>query len=155
MKKKVYLTKEGLKRLRREYKRLENAKKQKIEDGSPRLLESEELNPEFASFRDEMEMFEERLSNLEYALNNYEIIAAPPKQQRGRVGIGAKVRVEKEGQEDEFLIVSTFEANPGAGKISDESPVGRALLGRKVGDVVCINSPIKIRYKIKSISYEV
>lgn len=154
MNKKVFLTEEGLKKLRLEYEALKKEKERKIKEGSPGVFESEELNPEFASFKEEIERIEAQLANLEYALNNYKIIKSPPKSQRDRVQIGARVRVEKDGQEDEFLIVSTFEANPAVGKISEESPVGKALLGHKVGDVVSINSPIKIQYKIKEIKYD-
>jgi transcription elongation factor GreA len=52
------------------------------------------------------------------------------------------------------MIVGTLEANPSEGRISIESPVGKALLGKKVGDEVIITSPIKIVYKIKKIKYE-
>ena len=58
-------------------------------------------------------------------------------------------------QKDEFVIVGTLEANPALGKISNESPVGRAILGHKVGDAVVVSSPMKITYKIKNIKYEV
>ena len=53
------------------------------------------------------------------------------------------------------MIVGTLEANPSLGKISNESPVGKALLGRRVGDEVIISSPIKTVYKIKGIKYEI
>ena len=52
------------------------------------------------------------------------------------------------------MIVGTLEANPGEGKISAESPVGKTLLGKKVGEEVMITSPIKVVYKLKKVKYE-
>ena len=69
--------------------------------------------------------------------------------------MGAKVKIDVDGQKDEFLLVGTLEANPALGKISNESPVGRALLGHKVGDEIVVPSPIKITYKVKNIKYEI
>ena len=66
--------------------------------------------------------------------------------------IGSKIKVDVDGDEDEFIIVSSVEADPMQGKISDESPVGRALLGAKVGDIVAVSSTIKSTYKILEIN---
>ena len=60
-----------------------------------------------------------------------------------------------DGQKDEFVIVGTLEANPALGKISNESPVGKALLGHKIGDEVVVSSPMKTTYKIRNIKYEI
>ena len=70
------------------------------------------------------------------------------------IGLGAKVIVEIDHEaKDEFTIVGTLEANPALGNISNESPVGKALLGHKVGEEIIISSPIKTFYKIKKIKY--
>ena len=69
------------------------------------------------------------------------------------VNLGATVLVEVDGQNDEFMIVGSLEANPAIGKISNESPVGRMLLGHRVGDEVVVSSPIQTVYKIKKIKY--
>jgi len=63
------------------------------------------------------------------------------------------VVVAAKGGKDELTIVGTLEANPSLGKISNESPVGRALLGRRVGEEVVISSPAKVVYKIVKIGY--
>jgi transcription elongation factor GreA len=63
------------------------------------------------------------------------------------------VFLDIDGETDEFRIVGSVEANPSLGLISNESPVGKALLGRRVGEEVIISSPIKTRYKIKKIRY--
>ena len=83
------------------------------------------------------------------------MIKNPAKDQRGIIGLGAKVKIDVDGQKDEFVIVGTLEANPALGKISNESPVGKALLGNKIGDEVIVSSPIKTTYKIKNIKYEI
>ena len=66
-----------------------------------------------------------------------------------------RVKIDVDGQKDEFVIVGTLEANPALGKISNESPVGKALLGHKIGDEVLVSSPAEIKYKIKNIKYEI
>ena len=66
--------------------------------------------------------------------------------------IGSKIKVDVDGDEDEFIIVSSVEADPMQGKISDESPVGRALLGAKAGDIVTVSSTIKSTYRILEIN---
>ena len=58
----------------------------------------------------------------------------PSKEKRNVVGLGATVGVEVDGQKDEFQLVGSLEANPSAGRISNESPVGRALLGHRAGE---------------------
>jgi len=68
--------------------------------------------------------------------------------------LGATVTLEEaDGQINEFMIVGTLEANPGEGKISSESPVGKSILGKKIGEEVVITSPIKVVYKVKKIRY--
>ena len=69
--------------------------------------------------------------------------------------MGAKVKIEVSGKKDEFIMVGTLEANPNLGKISNESPVGKALLGHKVGDQITISSPIQTTYIVKGIKYEI
>ena len=92
---------------------------------------------------------------LKNVLENYELIKKPPKNQQNTIGVGAKVKISVNGKKDEFTIVGTLEANPDLGKISNESPVGIALLGRKVGDEVIVSSPVKTTYRVKSIKYEI
>ena len=90
---------------------------------------------------------------LENILENYELITCPPKEKQRTVGLGARVKVEVEGEKDEFTIVGTLEASPSLGRISNESPVGKALIGHKGGDEIVVSSPIKVVYKIVKISY--
>ncbi len=148
-----YLTEQGLEKLKQDFEQLKEMRKAKLGKAAPAAFYSEELNSEFVSFRDEMDALDAKLEEMEYVLKNYEIIKPPAVSERGKVSLGARVKVQIDGNSDEFLIVGTWEANPALGMISNESPVGRALMGKKVGDTAVINSPIKIEYKIKKITY--
>lgn len=152
--KKFYFTKEGLERIKREYQNLKNLKLSKIKREIPKIWQSEDLNPEYLSFQEDLDFLETRLAELEYIFKNAELIKTPPKEKQNVINLGAEVLVEVDGQNDEFTIVGTLEANPAIGKISNESPVGRALLGHKVGEVVVISSPTPTIYKIKKIKYQ-
>jgi transcription elongation factor GreA len=100
-----------------------------------------------------MELLDGRIAELELILKNAQIILPPKKEDKEKIMPGAKVLLEIDGLEDEFEIVGSFEANPSLGKISNESPVGKALLGRQAGEEFVISSPIKTAYKIKKIKY--
>lgn len=149
-----YITKEKLKELKKEYENLIVLENKKVMGEAPKLLESEDLNPDFVNFQNDVNFMRARIADLKNILENYELIKKPSKDKQGVVGMGAKVKVDIDGQKDEFIIVGTLEANPVLGKISNESPVGRALLGKKTGEVIVVSSPIKTVYKIKSIKYE-
>ena len=154
MEDKFYVTKKGLEKLKKEYQDLKNIKAAKTEGESPRLLHSEDLNPEYLSFIEDISFLETRIAELDHILKNVEIIKLPPKKKRKLVDLGAIVTLEEpSGQINEFMIVGTLEANPSEGKISSDSPVGKLLLGHKTGDEVVIASPVKVVYKIKKIKY--
>lgn len=148
-----YLTKEGLKRIKREYGKLSKLRKLKSGGDIPSVFQSEELNAEFIAFREDLDLLESRIRELEYILKNFELIKPPSGKERDRIHLGAQVKVEVDGQVDDFLIVGTLEASPSLGKISNESPVGKALLGHKVGEETVISSPIRVIYKIKNVKY--
>ena len=152
--KKFYLTKKGLEKIKKQYEGLRKTKFSKIRGEAPNILHSEDLNPEYLSFRENMGLLERRMAELENVLKNVELIKIPPKKQRNIVKLGATVSLEERGGKvNEFTVVGTLEANPGQGKISSESPVGKALLGQKIGNEIIMNSPIRIAYKIKKITY--
>ena len=149
--KKYYLTKEGLKRIQEDYERLKRVRQSRIggREDAPGVLHSEELNPEFVQFQEDMNFVEARMAELESILKN----AKPIRPAKGKVDVGTVVTVSVDGQDDRLVIVETLEANPDIGWISKESPVGKALLGNKEGDEVTISSPIKTIYKIKKIDH--
>jgi len=152
--KKFYLTKKGLEKIKKQYEELKKTKFSKIRGEAPNILHSEDLNPEYLSFREDMGLLERRMAELENVLKNVELIKIPPKKERNIVKLGATVSLEERGgQVNEFTVVGTLEANPGQGKISSESPVGKALLGQKIGSEIVMNSPVRIAYKVKKITY--
>ncbi len=151
-----FITKGKLKELEKEYEELLEFDRKKImSEEAPKIFESENLNPEFVSFQEDVDFLRSRIDELKNVLENYELIKKPPKNQQNTIGVGAKVKISVNGKKDEFTIVGTLEANPDLGKISNESPVGIALLGRKVGDEVIVSSPVKTTYRVKSIKYEI
>ena len=151
--KKFHLTLKGLENIKKEYKVLKNLRLAKTRGEVPKIWESEDLNPEYLSFQEDLSFLETRIAELENILKNVELIKTPSKKKRDIIELGGTVIVEVEGDKDEFTIVGTLEAKPSLGKISNESPVGMALLGHKVGDEVVVSSPVKTIYKISKIKY--
>ena len=148
-----YLTKNGLKNIQREYEELKNLYKREILEEAPSMLEGDSLNPEFSVFQENIELLEQRIEELNHILKNYRIISKPSKKEQDKVDIGAKVILKNgSSKEEEYKIVGTLEADPFAGKISNESPLGVSFIGKKVGEVVSFNNDRK--YKILKIQYE-
>ncbi len=145
----VLLTQEGLEKLKTEYNELINNKRKEVTEKIARAREFGDLseNSEYDTAREEQSFIEGRIMELEEILSHAKVIEAAQKG-ASTVDIGSHVKVHVDGEEDEFVIVSSVEANPMEGKISVESPVGKALLGAKVGDVITVSSTIKATYKI-------
>ena len=135
-----YLTKEGLTNLKNEYDALKKIKSAKTKGGVPVIWESEDLSSEYLSFQEDMTLLEKRIIEIEDVLKNVVLIKPPLKENRSVIGLGAKVSLEADGDKDEFTIVGTIEADPSLGRISNESPVGRSLIGHKIGDEIPISS---------------
>ncbi|MBL7142280.1 MAG: GreA/GreB family elongation factor [Candidatus Pacebacteria bacterium] len=153
--KKFYLTKEGLKKIKNEYKSLKELKLAKTRGESPKVLQSEDLNPEYLVFQEDVSFLESRILEIDSIIKNATLIKSPRKEKQNIVDLGATISVEVGGQTDEFTLVGSLEANPSTGKISNESPVGIALLGHKAGEAVVVSSPIHTTYKIKKIKYRI
>lgn len=151
--KKFYLTREGLEKIKQEYEALKELKLAKTRGESPKILHSEDLNPEYLAFQEDVSFLESRINELDVILKNAVLIKAPAKNKQNIVDLGATISVDVAGQADEFMLIGSLEANPSIGRISNESPVGRALLGHKVGEAVVVSSPIQTTYKIKKIKY--
>ena len=150
---KYYLTKEGVEKVKKELEEFKEQKKHLLNGHGPRSFRFGEIDAEYFAFREELDRVEEKIAEIEEVLENCELIKAPSKKERDKISLGAKVLVEIDGEEDEFLLVDMMEADPSIGKISKESPVGRALMGHKKGDKVIVTSPLTIEYKIKKVSY--
>lgn len=151
MKKQFRLTQEGVDELKTELASAV-AKRTDIADAIRSAREMGDLseNAEYQTARQEQERNEARISELENILQSVEIIKKPAGG--NKVQLGSKVKL-KNGSVKEFQVVGTVEADPLNGKISDESPIGQALLGKKVGDSVEIKTPSEtITYQIVEIS---
>ncbi len=151
MTQKHHLTERGLNKIKRELEELRSERKEKTKGDVPDVFQSEDLNPEFFDFRQEMHFLEKKISELEEIIKNAKIIEPP--EDKSKVALGARVIIEADGQKDEFILVGPLEAEPAEGKISDESPVGKKLIGKKEGDEVEVASKVKTIYKIKKIDY--
>lgn len=139
---KVYLTAEGLEKLKTELDELKNVKRPEIIQSlkEARALGDLSENAEYAAARDEQAQIENRIKTIEKMLENVSVITDIPKDV---VGIGSTVGIEymDDEDEDEYKIVGSQEADPFESKISNESPIAKALLNHKVGDVVTVESP--------------
>jgi transcription elongation factor GreA len=108
-------------------------------------------NAEYQTAREEQDRLESRISELDHVLQNSQIIKKPKND--GQVRLGSEVKLKDGGKPVEYQIVGTIEANPAQGKISDESPIGKALLGKKIGDKAELKTPSGVHvYKIIEIS---
>jgi transcription elongation factor GreA len=110
-------------------------------------------NAEYQSALAEKDRNETRTSEIENILQNVEIIKKPRGAVKVQLGSVVKLKGQSAGHAKEFQVVGTVEADPLSGKISDESPIGQALIGQKVGETVEISTPTDTStYKIVSIS---
>lgn len=136
MKKQFYLTTEGVEELKAELEELLNMRGPIAE----RIKTAREFgdlseNAEYTSARQEQERTESRIAEIEHILLNVDIITKP--KSGNKVSLGSLVTLKNGGgKPKEFRVVGTVEADPLRGKISDESPIGRALIGKSVGDKV-------------------
>lgn len=152
MKKQFYLTKEGVTELETEHKELVG-QRGPIAERIKTAREFGDLseNAEYSSARQEQERVESRIAEIENILQNVEIIKKPKGD--SKVQLGSTVKLSNGGKSKQFQVVGTVEADPLNGKISDESPIGKALLGKKEGDTVEIKTPAETTmYKIDDIS---
>lgn len=140
MKKSFLLTKDGIAELRTELDQL-ITKRGDIADAIKTARELGDLseNAEYQSARSEQDRNESRIAEIENILLNAEIIKKPKGD--SKVQLGSTVKLKGGGKSKEFQIVGTVEADPLSGKISDESPIGQALLGKKEGESVEIKTP--------------
>lgn len=155
MEEKVYLTKEGREKLKRELKNLVEVKKPSVAE---RIKEAREMgdileNPVYDTAIEDQGYIEGRIEEIEEILARSELIEKKKKTRSDdSVFVGSTVVVEVNGHKDTFTIVGVTEADPVGKLISNESPVGIALLGSKVGDTVEVKTPIfKTVYKILEI----
>ena len=149
----LYVTKEGLAKLKAELKELIEEKRPEV---AKRILAARENgdiseNAEYDSARQEQSYVEGRISELEEIIKNAKLTENESK--KDNVIVGSVVTVHIDGDEETFHIVGAPEANPLEKKISHESPLGQALMSKKVGDKIDVEAPVgKLIYTIKKIS---
>ena len=153
--KKNLLTYEGLKKLEDELQDLKVVKRKEIAQKIKEAREQGDLseNAEYDAAKDEQRDIEARIEQIEKILKNSEVVVED-EVDLDKISVGCKVKVldVEFDEEEEFKIVGSSEANSLGGKISNESPVGKALIGAKVGDTVQVETQAGvIEYKVLEI----
>ena len=152
---KVVLTPEGHKRMLELQEHLKTEHREELRERMKNIQKSGEVSedPEYEEIKKDQAILESRISSLENILSNA-VVLTTAQISTDKVGIGSKVKVQnlKTKAEEQYTILSTMEANPEEGRISDVCPVGRALMRAKKGDVVQAMTPQgRLRYLIKDI----
>ena len=150
--KNIYLTEEGLEELKRELDELKLVKRPQVIDALKDARAQGDLseNAEYDAARTEQAIVESRIKELEAMLERAEIIT---KVNTDVVSIGSKVTLEyvDDDESEEYFIVGSSEADPFSNKISNESPIAKAVLGLKVGETVSVDSP-NGKYDVKIVA---
>jgi transcription elongation factor GreA len=150
------LTPEGYERLRAELDHLRSVRRKEV---AQRIREAKELgdpieNPEYEQAKTEQAALEGRIEELQRILQ-YTTVAEGRPADGDQIGLGSRVKLRDAGagEDLELSVVGPYEADPAAGRISSESPVGEALMGHSVGDTVEVEAPTgAIKYKILKVS---
>jgi len=152
----VPLTREGLARLEKELDHLRTVRRQEVAERihAAKELASTQNNAEYEDAKNDQAFVEGRILTLEKIIQNAEIINEEEAHRSKKVQLGSKVTVlTPKGTKETYTIVGSAEAEPKEGRISNESPVGQALLGKGVGDAIQVQVPAgAIRLTITGIS---
>ena len=147
----IHLTQKGLNDLKAEYDNLIEVKRPRMVErlANARLAGDLSENSDYISAKEELEFLDGKVAELEHVFKNVVIIK---KSHKKTVDLGTKVTLTGKGSKLVFHIVGEWEADPKEKRISHESPLGSALIGKKVGDSVEITAPVgKVLYKILSV----
>jgi transcription elongation factor GreA len=146
---KQYLTKERLEEFKVELDELKNRRRNEVAQRLKQAKEYGDLseNSEYAEAREEQANVETRIFELEDLLKSAVIIEKT--EANGIIHVGSVITIKKGGKETVYTIVGKYEARPEEGKISDESPLGKAFLEHKVGDKIPVTTPAGV------VSYEI
>ena len=155
MDKKNILTYQGLQKLEEELQNLKVVRRKEVAQKIKEAREQGDLseNAEYDAAKDEQRDIEARIEDIEKILKNAEVVVEE-EVELDKISIGCKVKIldVEENEELEYKIVGSTEANSLKGKISNESPVGKALLGAKIGDVVKVETHVgELEYKVLEI----
>ncbi len=147
-----YLTPERFEELKNELNNLKTVRRIEVADRLKRAKELGDLseNAEYTEAREEQTAIETRIAELEEMMKNASVIQGGAG--KDKVHVGSTVEVEKNKQQMKYKIVGPEEANPAGGLISNESPLGKSFLDKKVGDSVKVKTPSgEVAYKILNI----
>jgi len=149
----TFLTGEGLKNLEQELHHLQTVRRHEVAERLHAAMEEGDIdeNAEYDDAKNEQAFVEGRILTLEMMLKNAVLI--DDKAASDEVALGAKITIEEGGNPPElYHLVGAAEADPTKGKISNESPLGKALLGRRVGDTVQVHAPAgQLTFRIAAI----
>lgn len=151
--KKMYVTKEGLEELNKEHNELVNVKRPEILERLSDARDQGDLseNAEYTAAKDELSFIDGRIEEVEELLKQATLITGQTGTKKA-VDLGSTVTVTIAGKKEEFTVVGEWEADPAAKKISHESPLGKALMGKKVGEAIEVEAPAgKIKYTVSAI----
>ncbi len=151
--KKIYLTKEGMAELKKEYDELTNIKRPDILSRVTQARNMGDLaeNAEYVAAREELSFIDGRIDELEELLKEA-VVIKDSKAPSHAVKLGSTVTLHAKGKKAIFTVVGEWEADPKERKISHESPLGKALIGKKVGEKVKVEAPAgEITYTIVSV----
>ncbi len=139
----VYVTKEGLQKIKDELDHLCNAKREEIASKLEIAIKQGDLkeNADYHAAKEEQGFIEARIKDLEDSLRRAQIIKDSGPSTTVRVGSTVTILDEEYGDEEKYYIVGAHEADPANGRISNESPYGKALIGAKKGKTVSVETP--------------
>lgn len=147
-----YISQEGLEKLKEEIAKLKTEERRAIAERleAAKALGDLSENAEYQEAKEAQSLNETKIAELEEVLKNAVLIQKPAGTET--VQVGSAVVVVKNGQEEIYTIVGSEEADPSSGKVSNESPLGKAFLGRKKGEVFEVKTPGgSVNYEIKEI----
>jgi transcription elongation factor GreA len=145
------ITKEGLTKLKSEIEHLSTVKRREV---AQRIKEAREFgdiseNSEYDDAKNEQGLLEQRIAQLEERMRRANVVSGAIDTETVGVGVRVHVKDQKSGESRKFTIVGPTEADPAEQKLSNESPIGKALSGRKRGDLVTIDVPRGPKKKFK------
>lgn len=140
-----YLTREGFNRLQEELEHLRTVRRQEVAERLHEALEGGDLgvdpDAEYEAAKNEQAFVEGKIKELEMLLSQARVVDAP--EDSDTVTVGSKVTIVEDGvdEKEAYVIVGAAEADPRSGRISNESPLGKALMGKRIGDKVTVDAP--------------
>jgi len=149
----TFLTREGYQKLQEELEHLSTVKRQEVANRLHEAMEGGELieNAEYEAAKNEQAFVEGRIQELEVILASARVIDETAKSKSDVVQVGSTVTIQENGSKPEkYTIVGAAEANPREGRISNESPIGRAILNHRTGEEVQVEAPGGM-YKVRII----